>query len=221
MDETAPMSGVWIARSGDGLILLNLNADHYACIYDPRPEAGCQPKQMQNPETADSIMPELAIPTGLGDDARWSQCPWRGADWRDPECIDTVAVTIRDGLHFFQALLTSAFAFRRKPVRDLLRHIQQLPLPRTVGKSHAPAMVAAQFERLCLFLPFRMQCLFRSFFLLHFLRLQGHGADWVFGAGLFPFRAHCWLAVESRLVGERSHLIEFYEPLFTLRRRNA
>lgn len=214
------MYGTWIARSGDGLILLDLDADSYACIYDPSPDALNEKANDCLAEDSDQRASN-GISALLTPQAHWSQCRWRGADWRDPESIDSARPSIREGLYFLLALGIAALAFRRRPVRDLLRHIQNLSPPQTQDGHHSPAIVAAQFEQFCLFLPFRMQCLFRSFFLLHFLRLQGFGADWVFGAGLFPFRAHCWLAIDSHLVGERSHLIESYEPLFTLKRHSA
>ncbi|VWX49790.1 hypothetical protein NOVOSPHI9U_260039 [Novosphingobium sp. 9U] len=71
-------------------------------------------------------------------------------------------------------------------------------------------MLAARFERMCLYLPVRLLCLSKTYALLQFLKLSGHSADWVIGVRLFPFEAHCWLAQENLLIGERAHLVEKY-----------
>jgi hypothetical protein len=65
-------------------------------------------------------------------------------------------------------------------------------------------------------MPFRPACLFNAFALLHFLDRYGLGADWVFGAQLFPFRAHCWLASDGMLLNELRHRIEDYDVVWTV-----
>ncbi len=62
-------------------------------------------------------------------------------------------------------------------------------------------------------LPVRPGCLFRTFFLLHFLMRFGHEADWVFGVKLFPFEAHCWLAQGPAPVGDRAAIVSRYMPI--------
>lgn len=117
---------------------------------------------------------------------------------------------------FVRAWSTALTSFFGKPVRDLMT--AALRLERMGPSSHARSSqeLAACFERMSLYLPFRAPCLLRAYALLHFLALYGRTADWVIGVQLFPFRAHCWLASDDLLIGERVHLIEDYVPIFRL-----
>jgi hypothetical protein len=115
------------------------------------------------------------------------------------------------------ALVQASCAFRRLDFAGLLALARDLaPPPPREREPIDHAMVAGRFERLCLWLPIRIQCLFRSFFLLHFLRLHGLRADWVFGAALFPFEAHCWLADGTTLLAERSDRIQRFTILLRI-----
>lgn len=109
-------------------------------------------------------------------------------------------------------------SFIGRPIRSLM--ITALDLEtEPVRRSDATTQdLAARFERMSLYLPFRAPCLLRAYVLLHYLSFYGRQADWVIGVQLFPFRAHCWLAIDDLLIAERVHLIEDYAPIFRLRR---
>lgn len=122
-----------------------------------------------------------------------------------------------DAWLFVRAWCAALVSFSGKPVRDLMTAALRLERAEPCRDGRSTQELAACFERMSLYLPYRAPCLLRAYALLHFLAFYGRTADWVIGVQLFPFRAHCWLANDDLLVGERVHLIEDYVPLFRLR----
>ena len=136
--------------------------------------------------------------------------------WREPEVSDD-RLEAGDPRLFLRAWCAALTSFFRKPIRSLMMEAMHLGQA-SFQRSAAPAQnLAAGFERMSLYLPYRASCLLRAYALLHYLSYHGHRADWVIGVQLFPFRAHCWLAIDDMLIGERVHLIEDYVPIFRLR----
>ena len=118
---------------------------------------------------------------------------------------------------FLRAWRMALPSFIGKPIRSLMiaaLHLDTEPVRRSAASVEE---LAARFERMSLYLPYQAPCLLRTYVLLHYLSFYGRRADWVIGVQLFPFRAHCWLATDDLLVGERAHLIEDYLPIFRLR----
>jgi hypothetical protein len=150
-----------------------------------------------------------------------SERPWLEAPavpvWEDSPDIGDDTLAIRDVIDFLRALTATAWTIRRATVDDLAEAARQLRPAAIASPDQTPARIAARFERLWLFLPRQPRCLFRSFALLLFLRLHGQCADWVFGVSLYPFRAHCWLAVGSQLIGERSNQVAGFAPILTVK----
>ena len=187
---------VHTARSGDGVVMLDIDDDAYSCCYDP--EATVQ---------ADSGADALVVKVS-GDHRR-------DAAWRKMAPVAQVRIGARDVALFVKLLGRSTFRFRRLSFARLLDSLPSHHLDATADPIFY-AMIVARFERLCLFLPVRIQCLFRSYFLLHWLHAHRLDADWVFGATLFPFRAHCWLAEAGVLLGESAERIDEFSVLATI-----
>lgn len=122
-----------------------------------------------------------------------------------------------DPWFFVRAWCAALTSFFGKPVRDLMAAALHLERAGPCSHGRSTQELAACFERMSLYLPYRAPCLLRAYALLHFLAFYGRTADWVIGVQLFPFRAHCWLASDDLLIGERAHLIEDYATLFRLR----
>lgn len=136
--------------------------------------------------------------------------------WQDADRLD-VRLERGDVGRFLYACVKALFSFPSRSVRELLiqaQHLRVQPLRHPYVRTPD---LAARFERMSLYLPNRLPCLFKACALLHFLACHGHRADWVIGVQLFPFRAHCWLAQGELLIGERSHLVEQYVPIHRLR----
>jgi hypothetical protein len=185
-------------RSGEGLIFLDLARDEYSCCYDPeRPTL----------DYVDLIAPARSI--GL-DHAHSVQT----SCWTDPLQSDFPTSSLFNVFRFMSALAKAGIRLRGRSVADLASVAGRLGS----GRRHdtVTAQQASNLFRYYLALtPFRPRCLFNSFALLHFLDCYGLRADWVFGAQLFPFRAHCWLASDGMLLNELRHRIEDYEVVWT------
>ena len=79
---------------------------------------------------------------------------------------------------------------------------------------------AVDIEKLCramdaaaIWYPKRVLCLQRSAATVCMLRTYGFPAQMVLGAQQLPFKAHAWVEVHGRVVGERSHVPELYAVL--------
>lgn len=217
LDSLALADGVHAVRSSDGLVFLDIDRDAYFCLFDPVlavPDDG-------GDTSRDTFRSQL-LEQGLVIEGRH-----RAIDsfarpttlmWREDLALDIGAPGIRDVVRFLRALAAATWRFRRSSLAQMLAHAQRRD---AVASGSSPTVATACFERLCLWLPFRIQCLFRSFFLLHFLRYYGLRADWIFGVSLFPFHAHCWLADGDLLLAERVGKVEGFSTIFQVERASA
>lgn len=216
LDSLALADGVHAVRSSDGIVFLDIDRDAYFCVYDPR-DATCHDG---GPISWEVIRSQL-LEQGLAIDGRQHgfQASARPITpfWREAP-VDHRSPGVRDIARFLHALVCAAWRFRRSSFAQMIAQAQR----GTAGiPQSSPAVATACFERLCLWLPFHIQCLFRSFFLLHFLRRYGLRADWIFGVSLFPFHAHCWLADGDLLLGERIGKVEGFTTIFQIERAGA
>ncbi|QJU60080.1 lasso peptide biosynthesis B2 protein [Sphingomonas sp. AP4-R1] len=135
--------------------------------------------------------------------------------WQDLPHAASSRPSLASVLRFLVALAATLLFFG---TTSLARQVA-LARRRHVGR-HADAalygQVLARFEHLCLYLPFRIQCLFRAQFLLRFLAAHGLAADWIFGVSAFPFEAHCWVAADTVLLGERRERIACFAPILVV-----
>ena len=213
LDKLALADGVHAVRASDGLVFLDIDRDAYFCLYAPvaadyggnTMRAAIRAQLIEQGLVADRPAPgSVARPvTRL---------------WREDCGPDPALVGLRDLGYFLRALVHAAWRFRRSSLAQMIGHAQHCKAP-TRHASHAD--VAARFERLCLWLPFRIECLFRSFLLLHFLRSYGLSADWIFGVSLFPFHAHCWVADGDLLLAERVGKVEGFATILQIERASA
>lgn len=189
--NSLPLDGHYSARCGDGVVLLDLATDSYSCRYDAR----------------ESIAPGAgpALPPS--------------SRWIDP-VAENVPIGLSDIAHFVRAYILAIIRFYRRPLGSLLGIATRFSSECDESAHEDAQLLAARFERMSLFLPFRPTCLLKCFALLHFLRQYGHAADWIIGVQLFPFRAHCWIAIDDQLLAERAHLLEDYVPILTLSRQS-
>ena len=195
-------AGIYSVRSGDGIVFLDLGTDSYSCIY-----------RQDHDEDATSPANRTAPAILCGTEDVPPSRRWQERDEDEP-----VACRLADIVLFLRALVSALATFPGRDVRTLLEKIHRSRPALRFDRPQMAALVARRFETLWLFLPFRGKCLFRSFVLLHYLRLYGLGADWIFGVSLFPFSAHCWLASNDLLIGERAHRIGQYEVIFSSNR---
>lgn len=213
LDKLALADGVHAVRASDGLVFLDIDRDGYFCLYAPiaADDGG---------NTVRAAIRTQLIEQGLVADRPTPVAVVRPVTrlWREDCASGRAHVGLRDLGYFLRALVRAAWRFRRSSLAQMIAHAQRREAP-TPRASHAD--VAVRFERLCLWLPFRIDCLFRSFFMLHFLRYYGLSADWIFGVSLFPFRAHCWLADGDLLLAERVGKVEGFTTIFQVERAST
>lgn len=189
---------VHTVRCGDGIVRLDLRSASYSCEYDPLTPA--QPAIAS--ENIDNIEP-IAAATGLS---------FQGAAYL------YAPLEVADIVCFIGAVARS---FLRFPGRSLVTLVASAPTRSRRCCSQDPAdvfVLAAKFNRMSIFLPFRPACLLGSFLMRDFLRLRGADADWVFGVQLFPFRAHCWLEADAHPLNDRLDNLAFYAPILRVPR---
>lgn len=216
--DTLPLAeGVHAVRSSDGVVFLDIERDAYFCLLDPARTGSPD----DNSPTLASIRAQLVeqglVADGVRLAARVMPRPTTRL-WRENPALARPAPGIRDLGYFLRALVRTTWRFRRSSLGQMIAQARRCDActPQTT-----PAIAAARFEHLCLWLPFPIQCLFRSFFLLHFLHYYGLRADWIFGVSLFPFHAHCWLADGDLLLTERVGKVEGFVTIFQVERASA
>jgi hypothetical protein len=186
-------------RSGDGIVFLDLDEDEYSCCYEPK-----QPIRdyvgLIEPASSNGLDRSRSVLTSR---------------WTDTEQWDFPRPGIRHIVRFVFALTKARIQFRDRSLADLAFAAGRLGARKRHGSITAQ-QASNLFRYLLSLTPFHPKCLFGSFALLHFLDRYGLGADWVFGAQLFPFRAHCWLASDGMLLNELRHRIEDYEVIWTV-----
>jgi hypothetical protein len=188
-------------RSGEGLIFLELDKDEYSCCYEPE-------------RSIHDYVDLIASARSIGLDHPHSV---RTSRWTDALQSDFPHSSLFNAVSFMIAMATAGLSFRGRSVAGLASVADRLRTRRR--RSKVTARQASNLFRYYLALtPFRPTCLFNSFALLHFLDRYGLRADWIFGAQLFPFRAHCWLASDGMLLNELRHRIEDYEVVWIVDR---
>lgn len=204
-----PDAHVHAARTRGGIILLDAKRDRYQALY----LAEGSGDDVLGATAADALrgdgLLDLAsarppLSTGGGEPA-----------WQDCEPDRHARPRLRDVALFLSTLMLSALLFHARPFAGLVAGAGRQPRPPAPLPDYQAAI--ARFHAMSILLPFRMQCLFRAHFLLRFLRWHGLPADWVFGVSLFPFHAHCWVAVGQRTLLDRAEQLEDFVPILVVR----
>jgi len=202
------------ARCSDGIALLDIARDAYFSLHAPRPPGGSD----ADARGSDRALIEGALEeAGLlvaSDGGRpapaWTTTPV----WRDLPESAASRPPPGAALAFLAALARAGLLSRARSFAGLVAEADRRhPNARSCPEPDLARLIG-WFDRLCLWLPVRPLCLFRSLTLLLFLRAHAVEARWVFGVALFPFQAHCWLAIGDCLVGERAHRVEEFAVIF-------
>ncbi|UAK25470.1 lasso peptide biosynthesis B2 protein [Sphingomonas nostoxanthinifaciens] len=186
------------ATCREGTVFLDIEGDAYACRYDPLPRSAyCEADAPAAAASVSAVVP-----------------------WVELEPLERVTVRLTDVRRFLHALARATWIYRTHSFARMIQRFERTGIEtRGSADSDRLALTVACFELLTPWLPFKVLCLFRSLFLLEFLRLCDVRAEWIFGVALFPFEAHCWVAAGGRLVGERAHRVERFEIMLALPRR--
>jgi hypothetical protein len=201
-------TGVHAAYCPDGIVFLDIPGDTYFSLYAPRGQGVPNIAPLLDAMSESGLLAEPGTtthPSSPHPEYGWRELPEHSAE-RPPMYIATAFA-----LAFTHALMR----WNMRSFAGLLAWASRPPAVRKVPARHDFAQLISWFEWLLLWLPARPLCLFRSLLLLHFLRRHGLNARWVFGVSLFPFHAHCWLAVGDLLLGERADRADEFTPIFS------
>lgn len=203
-----PGRHVHAVRTRGGIVILDVKWDAYQGFYlpDHRGAAGLG-------AAIEAACPGLRLGQLACEEPPVSSDA-SGPIWQDCEPDWTARLRLRDILLFLAMLLFCSVRFH---ICSFGRLVGQPRRPRPAGSLGDYRAALARFQRMRAFLPFPMQCLFRSHFLLHMLRGYGLPADWVFGVSLFPFQAHCWVAVGPMTLLDRAEKTGDYAPIMVVR----
>ncbi|SFS78536.1 lasso peptide biosynthesis B2 protein [Brevundimonas viscosa] len=209
--ETRPVAaGVFMARVGDDVVLLDLRSDAYACLAGVGDglvltEAGVR---------ADlGLLDLLADADLLERDPGPPRRPLPTAPLRELD-LPRLRWPLAHASSLLAAAWRAASVGSRAPIRDL---IGALPPPPSARPDPARvASVVSGFRRLLPWVPGQGACLYRAFVLLTMLRRVGQDATWVFGVRTWPFGAHCWLQLEDAVLDDDPERVARYTPIMAV-----
>jgi hypothetical protein len=203
-------SGVHVASCPDGFVVLDIPGDTYLSLYMRRGD----------PAGTEADLRAALGGAGLLDVPATTKAPLPLAlrrVWQDMAVSAPTRAPIAFLASFGLALGQALLRWRSRRFADLLAWAEHPPAQRNKPAGPDLSQLVAWFEWSLLWLPVRPLCLFRSFLLLLILRRYGLNAQWVFGVSLFPFHAHCWLAIGDMLVGEQTDRADEFMPIFATR----
>lgn len=206
---------VYAARLGPDIVLLDVGCGEYLCLADAA-DAFDLPADGP-PRILDADLAQDAAALGLlgGGPARPLVWPSAPAAHLPVDAGRTLGPRdAADGLAAFGALLRH-YHGRRFP--DLVAYAQR-PRAKVATDGFTPALAdrVQAFRQILPWAPFQGVCLYRSFFLLVFLRRRGLDARWVFGVRTWPFEAHCWLQADAVVLDDTLDHVRPFTPIFAV-----
>lgn len=194
---------VHMAKVGADVIILDIRADEYACLFSradaltlgpdgelsipPDLEPAFQEAGLIQAEKPRQARKRLTMPQRV--------CPLPKIH-RTPRLTDILEAW------------SDAVIFSRRPLADLL------VAPRLHGSHRStPSLIAARFAVALPWTPANGACLQRAFQLRRRLARRGVATDWIFGVRTWPFSAHCWLQINDVVVGDRLERVRAYTPI--------
>jgi len=206
-----PAGGVHLARVGDDLVVLDLNADAYACMPElgarlTRRE-GCALEGLTRVEAEELAATGLFSHTPSGEPRR----PLPGTPCRTSRGRPAGRGTVREAAQFAGAVLHARRTFPGRPLKALVA--PPMPRPRSATPEDTLVRRAVLFDRWLPWAPGQGVCLYRAFTLRSFLGAAGLSADWVFGVRAWPFGAHCWLQAGDVLLDDDLDRVGLYTPI--------
>lgn len=202
--------GVFLVQVREDIIVLDANADHYACLIDAAGWLAVSPDGSL--QVADETSARALLSAGLAQQTPPIR-PRRTAVPAAHELTFLPRVTptqiVRAGVQMAAATL----AFRGRTFPRLLRSARgAASRPSSIAPFRVGQSVAA-FRAALPWLPLEGECLQRAFQLRRVLMSRGTPVDWIFGVRTWPFAAHCWLQIEDTVVGDSLSRVSSYTPI--------
>lgn len=106
--------------------------------------------------------------------------------------------------------------YYRRPFPQIVQHVARHRRTDEPTMSSCLADHSRAFRALLPWAPFQGVCLYRSFFLLCFLRKHGLDAALVFGVRTWPFEAHCWLQADDVVLDDGVDYVRTFTPILAV-----
>jgi transglutaminase-like putative cysteine protease len=203
---------IHVAEVDGDLVILDAINDDYICIsVGARRRAGIV--SMLADDLPEELVQALLAEGLLVSAAR--------SDWPDPLARTATAdllphvpasPRVRDLAHLAIATLRTWLWLRRRSPADWFTQLRARP-PASEPHPLAIREAARRFRQLRPLVPRSGRCLIQSMLLLHFLRLQGLTASWVFGVRTYPFEAHCWLECNGVVLDDTVEHVGWFTPI--------
>lgn len=207
-------TNTYAALPGGDLVLLDLTRGAYSCLPGCGDVLALQPGAdgltIADPELRDALGSMGAIEAGPSRPRFAASPPRRGlAGARLP------APGPRDVALLATALAQMGAGYWRKPFGAVIAEAQRGALG-LCGDAAKLQHLALVFRRMLPWVPAQGVCLYRSFLLLTFLRLNGVSASWVFGVQTYAFEAHCWLQAGDLVLDDDAEHARGFMPVLAL-----
>lgn len=105
------------------------------------------------------------------------------------------------------------FVLARSDFRALYEKVHNYPVGPQVPARHPGDLVCSAVDLACIWYWKEVLCLQRSAVTSCLLRSHGIFAQMVIGAQQLPFKAHAWVEVDGRVVGDKAYVKEMYMVL--------
>jgi hypothetical protein len=233
---------VYVCRTPDHIVLLDLKRDEYLGIADTDSDAiaafvkewpsraANQPFNAETSEQGATLIADLLAAGMLTDDAHDGKAvtlaavePPRLGLVDDYTPIPTT-IAWRDVIHFTIAVVTTKRLLRIKSLEQAVLHVQKRHAGREamqfrslkIDELRARNLVAV-FERLRPFLTTANDvCVFDSLALSEFLARYDLHPQWNFGVATRPFAAHCWLQHGDIIFNDTPDNIRRFTPIMSV-----
>lgn len=207
-------SNIFAACLDQDVVLLDTGNGEYLCL--PGAAEAFQFFDARSPTIIDPDLARDAADLGLLGQGGEQDVRLRAVD-RDLPTDFQHRASSRDHVDALAAYGALIRHYYGRPFPDLIAYAKRarLSTPPT-GMTLALVDRIQAFRSLLPWAPFPGVCLYRSFFLLAFLRRAGLDATWVFGVRTWPFEAHCWLQFDEVVLDDRLEHVRRFTPIFTV-----
>jgi hypothetical protein len=206
---------VHAVQLGEDVVLLDTAKGEYFCLV-----AAADAFDFQSPARTKITDEDLARDAremgliGAGDRAVVGWPPGASSAIVDDPSPRLRMEDIFDGL---AGVATLARHYYGQPFGHLIsRARQQKPVEAPSSPAEALVERVQAFRQLLPWAPAQGVCLYRSFFLLQFLRRRGFDATWMFGVKIWPFEAHCWLQSGDIVLDDSLDHVRPYTPILAV-----
>lgn len=211
--ELWPIDGVHLAAVDEDIIVLDVEADQYSCLFQA---------------TAWLTLREDGVLV-VSDDQSANELQAAGlATFRRPAGIRRRPIPARrdhpataygspiSRVRTALGLLAATWAFRNRSFRDLIHPARQRADRPVAPDERALTAILVSYRSALPWIPLEGECLQRSFQLRRLLDRHGLATDWVFGVKTWPFGAHCWLQIGDEVVGDRLARVSQYTAIMVV-----